>query len=85
MKSKISRRSVVGAILPAAALGLALPKRARAADQPHMQAALDALKTARRELEEATSDKGGHRANALKLVNQAINQVERGIAFDRRH
>ena len=55
------------------------------ADQPHMDAALDALKSARRELDAATADKGGHRGNALRLVKQAIVEVEHGIEFARRH
>ena len=87
----ISRRSVVSAILPAALIALVLPRGAKAAghasmtDQPHMQAALDALRVAKRELDAATADKGGHRAKAIGLVNDAIAQVEKGIAFDRKH
>ncbi len=86
MKNQISRRSVVNTILPAALLGLALPIRGNAAaDQPHMKAALDALRLAKRELEAASADKGGHRAKAIEHVDAAINQVERGIEFDRTH
>jgi hypothetical protein len=55
------------------------------ADQPHMQAALDHLKAAKTELEKADEDKGGHRVKALRLVNDAMVQVEKGISFDRRH
>ena len=55
------------------------------ADQPHMQAALDSLNTAKHELEVAKSDKGGHRVKALSLVNDAISQVEQGIEYDRTH
>jgi len=55
------------------------------ADQPHMQAALDALHTAEHQLDQATADKGGHRAKALELVRKAIKEVEKGIHFDRRH
>jgi hypothetical protein len=55
------------------------------ADQPHMQAALDHLKAAKAELEKADADKGGHRNKAIRLVNDAIVQVEKGISFDRRH
>jgi len=55
------------------------------ADQPHMQAALTSLKTAREQLQKATDDKGGHRKKALALVQEAIQQVEKGIQFDRRH
>lgn len=51
-----------------------------AMDQPHMQAALSALNNAKSELEQANADKGGHRANALGLVNRAIDEVTKGIA-----
>jgi len=56
-----------------------------AGDQPFMQAARADLQTAKRELQRATPDKGGHRVKAIALVNQAIAQVNQGIAFDRRH
>lgn len=49
-------------------------------DQPHMNRALDHLKDARNNLERATSDKGGHRARAIDLIDQAIEQVKLGIA-----
>jgi hypothetical protein len=48
-------------------------------DQPHMQAALEALKQARQHLQEAAHDKGGHRAAALKAVDDAIKHTEMGI------
>lgn len=54
------------------------------AAQPMMQAALGNLKQARANLSNATADKGGHRARALALVDEAIEQVEKGIAYDRR-
>ena len=88
----VSRRSVVSTLVSSALLGLVLPARAKAsavtgsnADQPHMQAALGALRTAQRELHEAESDKGGHRVKAERLVHHAISEVEKGIQFDRRH
>ncbi len=49
-------------------------------DQPNMRAALDHLRNAKRDLELASTDKGGHRANAIGLVNKAIDEVNRGIA-----
>jgi hypothetical protein len=58
--------------------------RAHAA-QPHMRAALDHLRNARTELNAAMADKGGHRANAIRLVNDAIAQVEAGIEYARTH
>jgi len=45
-----------------------------------MQAALDHLKSARKNLDKANADKGGHRAKAIALVNQAIDEVNLGIS-----
>ncbi|NNM98745.1 MAG: hypothetical protein HKL91_02970 [Candidatus Eremiobacteraeota bacterium] len=50
--------------------------------QPHMQMALGALNRAAAQLNVAQRDKGGHRAAAYNLVEQAIGQVRAGIAFD---
>lgn len=85
---KFSRRKVLTTVLPGVLLGTVFASRTKAAptaDQPHMQAALDALKTAQRELNAASSDKGGHRVKALRFVSDAIAQVEQGISFDRRN
>ena len=51
-------------------------------DQPYMQAALIDLTKARAlsNLKQATPDKGGHRAQAISLVNSAITEVKAGIA-----
>ena len=49
--------------------------------QPHMQNALAALQSARSELVVAEANKGGHRVNALNLVNQAIGEVKAGIEY----
>jgi hypothetical protein len=70
---------VGGALAIGAAIGAAL------AEQPHMQAALDALKSARAELVAGTPTKGGHRVEALRLTNLAIGEVEKAIEFDRTH
>ena len=74
-----TRRSVI-LTLPAALL--AVPA---GADQPHMDQALGHLHAAQSELEKAEADKGGHRANALKLTRDAIAEVQRGIEFARHH
>jgi hypothetical protein len=50
-----------------------------APDQPHMQAALDALQSAQTNLDKANPDKGGHRAKAIDLVKNAIDEVKMGI------
>ncbi|HEY2709747.1 MAG TPA: hypothetical protein VGI95_16985 [Caulobacteraceae bacterium] len=51
-----------------------------AGDQPHMQSALGYLNSAKGELSVALHNKGGHRVNALRLVNQAITETQAGIA-----
>jgi hypothetical protein len=53
--------------------------------QPHMQAALAALKTARVELDKAEHDKGGWRTAATRETATAITETERGIHFDASH
>lgn len=66
--------------------GIAYARRhnhASAPDQPHMQAALDALNAALGHLNQAEADKGGHRARAIELVNQAISEVNLGIQAGR--
>jgi hypothetical protein len=79
------RRSVIRGLLLAAVLVIGFVAGQLSAAQPHMQAALTHLKQARTSLNRATADKGGHRNRALELVNQAIDQVEAGIAYDRHH
>ena len=49
------------------------------ADQPHMQAALDHLRQAKSNLENASSDKGGYRKRAIDEVNNAIDETKKGI------
>jgi malonyl CoA-acyl carrier protein transacylase len=49
--------------------------------QTHMFAARDALNEAQNQLQQAVPDKGGHRVNAINLVQQAINEVNLGIQF----
>ncbi|HEX3918292.1 MAG TPA: hypothetical protein VHW60_13220 [Caulobacteraceae bacterium] len=49
------------------------------ASQPHMVNALSDLQAAQTELNAALPDKGGHRVVALRLVGQAITQVQAGV------
>ena len=53
------------------------------AGQPNMQAALGDLRAARASLERALPDKAGHRLRAIGLVNQAIAEVQAGMAAAR--
>jgi len=58
---------------------------AQADHQPMMKKALKNLEQARNDLQAAQDDKGGHRVNAKRLVDQAIDEVQKGIAFDNKH
>ena len=53
--------------------------------QPAMQAALGSLKAAKASLQNATSDKGGHRVKAIAATNTAIEETEAGIKWDNEH
>lgn len=72
------------ALAAALAAGTLVPS-VTADPQPRMRAALDSLRSAERSLAQAAHDKGGHRAKALQLTKQAIDEVQRGIKFDNRH
>ena len=67
------------------ALVLLTPRYALSEDQPHMQEALRHLQAAAEELQKAEHDKGGHRAKALELTQQAIRHVNEGIHYDDTH
>ncbi|MDE0856903.1 MAG: hypothetical protein OSA97_21005 [Nevskia sp.] len=54
-------------------------------DQPNMAAALESLKQAREELLKAEHNKGGWRDAAIKAINEAISQTDRGCAFADNH
>ena len=79
------RRSITRVLLVVSLLVLGFIAGQITAAQPHMNSALRQLRAARTSLNQATPDKGGHRNRALELVNDAIDQVEKGIAYDRRH
>jgi hypothetical protein len=53
--------------------------------QPEMTAAIQHLREAERNLQLATHDKGGHRENAIRLIDQALGEVQMGIQYDNTH
>jgi hypothetical protein len=53
------------------------------ADQPHMRRALENLRAARAELQEAEHNKGGWRLRAIENTDRAIRETERGMAVGR--
>ncbi len=70
-----------GLLLGAAlALGIGIGVGYALAAQPHMEAALGFLQQARGELDVAARDKAGHRVTAIGLIDQAIHEVQAGMA-----
>lgn len=89
--SSVTRRSAL-ALLGLAGLSLpfgltAQPAPTPASDlqQPHMRLALEAMRNAKKHLDEATADKGGHRVKAIEHLNLAITETQAGIAYDASH
>src|SRR5215470_1320621 len=72
-------------ILSLVAMLIFLVSVSATADQPNMESAKVNLQNAKANLIAASHNKRGHRAKAINLVNAAIVEVNRGIAFDRRH
>ena len=86
------RKTVIGIVSTLVVLvGLSLYSMGRPAPdrddarEPHMAAALEHLRAARAELEQARPNKGGHRERAIKLVDDAIHQVQEGVEVSEHH
>jgi len=60
-------------------------RRPAATGQPKTRKALAQLQIAREDLQNAEPNKGGHREEALQLVNEAINQVQAGASYAAGH
>jgi len=84
LPSRRKNLATIASLFGAAGLSAALGAQ-KDDGQPEMHAALDHLKQAKENLEKGKHDKGGHRAHALELVDQAIAEVNQGIAFAQSH
>jgi hypothetical protein len=49
--------------------------------EPKMAAALNELAQANAELQRATTNKGGHREQAMQLISQATSEIQQGIQY----
>ena len=78
MKTRARVALAAGALVAASALGYGIGLTE--GSQPHMQSALNDLNAAKGELQAAMHNKGGHRVKALNLTNEAITEVQAGIA-----
>lgn len=73
---------VMNAATPAAAPS---PMAQKGGEQhPHIRAALHELREARRELETAAHDFGGHRKEAIEAVDNAIKQLQEALQYDKK-
>lgn len=66
-------------------IGVGAITTASAEPQSHMRAALGHLERARTALEKAAPDKGGHRAKAIELTDQAMAETKAGIEYADKH
>jgi hypothetical protein len=86
-QSKLTRRGFAAAAATGvAAIGM-LGASAKSADafQGNMERALSSLYQALGSLRESTPNKGGHRARAMDLVQQAISETQAGVEFADEH
>jgi hypothetical protein len=81
IRTSSSARTVVLTLACVAVLICGFLVGRASAAQPHMRAALDHLQGAKTELQLALADKGGHRVKAIALVNDAIAEVQAGMAY----
>ena len=82
-----SRRDVfkIAAAGAAAASAIAVTTTGAEAYQGNMERAVSSLYDALGSLRESSSNKGGHRENAMQLVQQAIEETQAGIEFANEH
>jgi hypothetical protein len=66
--------------------GFAIPQRHEVEDVPaQMARARQALLTAKKEMASAGNEWGGHRAEAMKHVDQALEQIQKAEQWARAH
>ena len=58
-------------------------KRARADNHPKIREAIAALEAAKAELEQSSGDFGGHKAEAIEAVNNALKRLRLALQFDK--
>ena len=84
MTGRITSICSIALVLIAMSLySLARPQSGQMArHEPHMSAAYGHLEQAKAELEKANPNKGGHRERAMRLVDQAMQEVMQGEEYD---
>jgi hypothetical protein len=67
----------------AQARSVARARRTRAGGHPKIREAIAALEAARAELEQESGDFGGHKADAVEAVNNALKRLRLALQFDK--
>jgi hypothetical protein len=82
--AKISATLVMATAL---SLGFATTRASKACAewQDDMNQAIEHLRQAKNDLEHAAANKGGHRENAMHMIDQAIGEVQAGKAYANSH
>jgi len=70
------------AVRASSALAFQQPKKKER--HPHIRAAIRELREAKKELETAEHDFGGHRVEAIEAINVAVRQLEKALQFSRK-
>ena len=58
-------------------------RKARAEGHPKIHQAIAALEAVKLELEQASGDFGGHKAEAIEAVNNALKRLRLALQFDK--
>lgn len=77
----VSQAALIAARPPAAA---EQEKKGAREQHPHIRAAIQELREAKKELQTAAHDFGGHRKEALESVDTAIKQLELAMQYDKK-
>lgn len=80
MRTRIMSLAVMFTLL----LALSPASPAQGERHPEIRAAIHALENAKRHLEEAAHDFGGHKADALRATDEAIRQLQICLDYDHR-
>jgi len=59
-------------------------KHERNEKHPHIRAAIHELEEAKKELQRADHDFGGHRVEAIESIDNAIKQLRQALQFDKK-
>lgn len=54
----------------------------KAEKHPHIRAAIHSLEEARKHVDQAPSDFGGHKANAARAIDTALSELKQCLTYD---